>query len=1030
VATNVGSIDATLTLDRDPFSRELRAAKAEAEAFEHHRYTAHVDVDTDRAHRGLQQVDEDSKRTEKSLSNASRGGNLLVSSLIALGPAAVPLAAVASTLGVGLVAAAGVGVLAILGVKHALEDGGKLGQAFNTQLKIAQTDLRALETIAARGIFGGLQTAVGALHTSMPLLRQDVTGLSVQLGLMGGNVVTGLVALFHQLNPLFSQFGDMLVGGSAKFAAWAQSGKGVQGFLAYARDALPQVVHTIGELATAFGHIVQAAAPLGGVTLQAISGIATAISHIPIPVLTAFIAALQVNRLLSMAGGVGGLASAFGKLSSALGTGLMTLGGFIQGTLAMGPQLALIAAGIVAIGVAAAALSGKIPGIEGFRGYIGNLDKAGKDAAKSWHETANVFGSDVKDAFTTGGAAAQEMATKVVIASRNLGPIDTILRSAGKSQDEYTLAITGTNTQFDKFVESVRSSPAFLEGTIRPEDLDKLRELRNQYTDGRTAGLKYRDAVEAVNKALAAPNLATYAGSLAYLGKQYGLTEAQATAYAQMVGITKQAVEDGAVTNKGLGDSIKLVRDAYSNANVTQNAFLDSLAKFSTTSGTAADRAALIGATLVASQGDALSFAASMNAGAVATKNLGDSVGHLAKGIVDLKTGEIDYNNAAAAPLIAGLQQMQSTAMQAAQAMFQHEVGTKGAGIAADEAYGAFHHLTYDALVGQATALGITTEQAKLLAEQYFGMPKDVKTKIEQIGADPVLSVLKEIRNWLHMIVDPSWKPEVGLIDHATIPLSAIDQHLTATGAKRPHPDVALIDHVSVPLSAVDRHLGLTGSKRPRPEAALVDNASGPLSSLDQRLGLVGGRRPTPTANLNNQASGPLSSIDAQLSALDGRVATTTVRQVTEFISINTSMPLGGRPSATGNIFKYYATGGQDVPNRHQPQIAPKGTYRVWAEPETEGEAYIPYRRDTRARSEAILAQVANDFGLRVSRAVDRYATGGTTAGPAAVAGTDAGMWPVMIAALHALLAEMRALRANSDPWKTGQIARMYERAR
>ena len=37
---------------------------------------------------------------------------------------------------------------------------------------------------------------------------------------------------------------------------------------------------------------------------------------------------------------------------------------------------------------------------------------------------------------------------------------------------------------------------------------------------------------------------------------------------------------------------------------------------------------------------------------------------------------------------------------------------------------------------------------------------------------------------------------------------------------------------------------------------------------------------------------------------------------------------------------------------------------RVWAEPETGGEAYIPLANDRRARSKAILANVAQRFGM------------------------------------------------------------------
>src|SRR5213075_3167782 len=115
-----------------------------------------------------------------------------------------------------------------------------------------------------------------------------------------------------------------------------------------------------------------------------------------------------------------------------------------------------------------------------------------------------------------------------------------------------------------------------------------------------------------------APNLATYQGSLAHVAQQFGLTETEATKYAAILGITKDQVAAGALTNRALSDSVHLVQTAYASANITQGVYLDALEKFSKGTGTAAERAALIGATLVASQGDALQFAGAMNASAVA----------------------------------------------------------------------------------------------------------------------------------------------------------------------------------------------------------------------------------------------------------------------------------------------------------------------------------------------------------------------------------------------------------------------------
>ncbi|MFC3849737.1 tape measure protein [Corynebacterium hansenii] len=58
-----------------------------------------------------------------------------------------------------------------------------------------------------------------------------------------------------------------------------------------------------------------------------------------------------------------------------------------------------------------------------------------------------------------------------------------------------------------------------------------------------------------------------------------------------------------------------------------------------------------------------------------------------------------------------------------------------------------------------------------------------------------------------------------------------------------------------------------------------------------------------------------------------------------------------------------YANGGRRKEN-HVAQIAPAGAWRVWAEDETGGEAYIPLHPTKRTRSTAILAQTADIFGM------------------------------------------------------------------
>jgi len=79
---------------------------------------------------------------------------------------------------------------------------------------------------------------------------------------------------------------------------------------------------------------------------------------------------------------------------------------------------------------------------------------------------------------------------------------------------------------------------------------------------------------------------------------------------------------------------------------------------------------------------------------------------------------------------------------------------------------------------------------------------------------------------------------------------------------------------------------------------------------------------------------------------------------------------------ANGSVLSF-ANGGE----HHVAQIAKAGTMRVWAEPETGGEAYIPLAGAKRGRSTAILADVANQFGYQlVSAGAQSFASGSNPA--------------------------------------------------
>lgn len=134
----------------------------------------------------------------------------------------------------------------------------------------------------------------------------------------------------------------------------------------------------------------------------------------------------------------------------------------------------------------------------------------------------------------------------------------------------------------------------------------------------------------------------------------------------------------------------------------------------------------------------------------------------------------------------------------------------------------------------------------------------------------------------------------------------------------------------------------------------------------------------------NGQSLGSIGQVQRALANIPRTVNTTvtTTYQIRGHKSIPSGTYYGstaGR-SADGNIYaSSYADGGME---QHVAQIA-QPTFRMWAEPETGGEAYIPLTPAKRPRSLAILDEVADRFGYGLEAKADAgvmsFANGGLT---------------------------------------------------
>lgn len=159
--------------------------------------------------------------------------------------------------------------------------------------------------------------------------------------------------------------------------------------------------------------------------------------------------------------------------------------------------------------------------------------------------------------------------------------------------------------------------------------------------------------------------------------------------------------------------------------------------------------------------------------------------------------------------------------------------------------------------------------------------------------------------------------------------------------------------------------------------SALTADAVKDLESVGVKVReLPGGRQmeiTVPTAQAQNNLNALISKINAIPSSKSVSV------DVSWMTYADRHQPVGW---ANGGITGY-ANGGitkfANGAERHVAQIAPAGAMRLWAEPETGGEAYIPLSPAKRSRSTGILADVADRFGYQLVPARVVTAAGATT---------------------------------------------------
>lgn len=288
----------------------------------------------------------------------------------------------------------------------------------------------------------------------------------------------------------------------------------------------------------------------------------------------------------------------------------------------------------------------------------------------------------------------------------------------------------------------------------------------------------------------------------------------------------------------------------------------------------------------------------------------------------------------------------------------------------------------YDAWIETATAMGIPEEKAHELAETYGLIPSEIATDA-YLEATGVMETLEDIEFEINettgeitILGNPAEAQQtlaeiIGDVNDAdgTVEINGnpypgwltLEQYLNEINESE---EDATINADKQKGSRVLR--GFEGDVRGMEEFAKIN------ATDDRAMHVLTGAE---TKIKNTQANMKIGANTAPLDNWAARAAGSILGTAYVNVRPNVDSRLYNTWQADGSVLDFYAQGG--VRENHVAQIAPPGAWRVWAEPETGGEAYIPLALAKRSRSEAILAEVADRFGMMLIDAPRFYADGG-----------------------------------------------------
>lgn len=207
------------------------------------------------------------------------------------------------------------------------------------------------------------------------------------------------------------------------------------------------------------------------------------------------------------------------------------------------------------------------------------------------------------------------------------------------------------------------------------------------------------------------------------------------------------------------------------------------------------------------------------------------------------------------------------------------------------------------------------------------------------------------------------------------------------------------VDTVLAELLAVQAQMSQTPNAKKITVETLSAEAQAKLKDLGWQIRMIPGTR---QFELTVPTGKPKSAISDLKQAIDGITGKTVhinviTTEIEKRVKTGAMSPQGGKNAietqADGGIVDFYADGG--VREDHRAQIVPAGSWRVFGEPETGGEAYVPLAPAKRPRSRKIAEEAVRRLGgdpsgiqWNADGSITAFADGGFTYAPTGVSRT------------------------------------------